>query len=117
ASHTWLLKDDILRRGRVYYGKLPRGKAMFLAPRMISYFNAIWGTRRRDEKKRLSKSALAILRVLRKEWEMSTADLRTDSGLHDRKAFTRALDELQAAMIVVPTEVIYRPKFTYLWGL
>src|SRR6266542_653487 len=38
ASHTWLLKDDLIRRGRVYYGKLARAKAMFLAPRMIPYF-------------------------------------------------------------------------------
>src|SRR5437016_4584719 len=62
ASHTWMLKDEILRRGRVYYGKLPRGKPMFLAPRMIPYFNAIWGMRRPDEKKRLSKTELAIMR-------------------------------------------------------
>src|SRR5262250_3350009 len=66
TSHTWLLKDEVVRRGRIYYGKLPRGKAMFLAPRMIPYFNALWSIRRRDEKKILSKTALAVLRVLRK---------------------------------------------------
>jgi hypothetical protein len=48
---------------------------------------------------------------------MATADLRGDSGVSDRKIFSRAIDELQAAMIVVPTEVLYEPKFTYLWGL
>jgi hypothetical protein len=117
SSHTWMLKDEMVRRGRVYYGKLTRGKAMFLAPRVIPYFKALWGMPRREEKKRLSRAALAVLRVLRKEWEMGTADLRADSGVSDRKAFTIAIDELQAAMIVVPTEVIYRPKFTYLWGL
>jgi hypothetical protein len=117
CSHTWRLKDEIMRRGRVYYGKLPRGKTMFLAPRMVPYFKAIWRMARRDEKKRLSAAALAVLRVLRKEWEMATADLRTESGVSDRKAFTRAVDELQAAMIVVPNEAIYEPKFTYLWGL
>jgi hypothetical protein len=35
----------------------------------------------------------------------------------DRQAFTRGLDELQAAMIVVPSEVFYQPKFTYIWTL
>jgi hypothetical protein len=35
----------------------------------------------------------------------------------DRSAFTRALDELQAAMIVVPSQVFYAPKFTYIWTL
>ena len=117
TSHTWVLKDEIVHRGHVYYGKLPRGKVMFLASRMIPYFKTLWGMPRRDEKGRLSKTALAVLHVLREEWEMGTADLRAESGVTDRKAFSLAIDELQAAMIVVPTQVIYDPKFTYLWGL
>ncbi len=116
ASLTWLLKDDIIRRGKVYYAKLARGKAMFLAPRMVPYFHAIWGMRRSEEKARLSADARAILAVLRREWEMSTGDLREDSGVKARTAFTRAMDELQAAMIVVPSEVVYQP-FTYIWTL
>jgi hypothetical protein len=117
ASLTWVLKDELIRRGRVYYAKLARGKTMFLAPRMIPYFHAVWGVRRRDEKRRLSRNAQSILRVLRGEWEMGTADLRDESGVKDRQAFTRGLDELQAAMIVVPSEVYYQPKFTYIWSL
>src|SRR6185436_11152922 len=35
----------------------------------------------------------------------------------DRATFTRALDELQAAMLVVPSAVYYVPKFTYIWTL
>jgi len=117
ASATWLLKDDIIRRGNVYYAKLARGKAMFVAPRMIPYFNAVWGLRRADETKRLSRNAQKILKVLRKEWEMATSDLKNDSGVKDRATFTRALDELQAAMLVVPSAVYYEPKFTYIWTL
>jgi hypothetical protein len=117
ASQTWLLKDEIVRRANVYYAKLTRGKTMFIAPRMIPYFHAVWGVRRADEKTRLSKPAQAIVRVLRREWEMSTSDLRDESGVKDRQAFTRGIDELQAAMIVVPSEVCYLPKFTYIWTL
>ncbi len=117
ASLTWVLKDELIKRGNVYYAKLWRGKAMFLAPRMIPYFHAIWGVRRAEEKARLSKDARAILAVLRKEWEMASSDLREESGVTDRKAFIRGMDELQAAMIVVPSEVLYLPKFTYLWTL
>ena len=102
ASLTWVLKDEIVGRGKVYYAKLARGKTMFLAPRMIPYFHAVWGMRRSEEKRRLSRNAQAILHVLRKEWEMSTADLRDESGVKDRTAFTRGVDELQAAMIVMP---------------
>ncbi|MFN0085794.1 MAG: hypothetical protein ACKVX9_10435 [Blastocatellia bacterium] len=117
SSQAWVLKDEIVRRGKVYYAKLTRGKTMFLAPRMIPFFHAIWGVPRPQEKRRLSEGALAILKPLRKEWEMGSADLRRESGIADRKAFTKAIDELQAAMIVVPSEVLYVPKFTYIWTL
>jgi len=117
ASLTWVLKDELVGRGHVYYAKLARGKTMFLAPRMIPYFHAIWGVRRSEEKRRLSRNAQRVLRVLRKEWEMATADLRDESGVKDRAAFTKAVDELQAAMIVVPSQVYYQPRFTYIWTL
>lgn len=38
ASLTWRLKDDLVKRAKVYYAKLSRGKAVFLAPRMICTF-------------------------------------------------------------------------------
>ena len=117
TSLTWTLKDELVRRGRVYYGKLARGKAMFIAPRLVPHFHAIWGVRRGEEGRRLSRPARAILKVLRKEWEMASSDLRKEAGVADRTTFTRALDELQAAMIVVPGEAVYLPKFTYLWTL
>jgi hypothetical protein len=117
ASQTWVLKDDLVRRGKVYYAKLARGKTTFLAPRMIPYFHAVRGVRRGDEHRRLSRAARAILRVLRGEWEMATADLRGESRIRDRVRFNRAMDELQAAMIVVPSQVFYQPKFTYVWTL
>ena len=117
ASRTWVLKDEVMRRGRVYYAKLAHGKAMFIAPRMIPYFHAVWGLRRSEEKDRLSADAQAVVRVLRTEWEMSTSDLREASGVDDRKTFTAAIDELQAAMIVVPSEAVYLPRFTYIWTL
>ena len=117
ASLTWTLKDELAARGRVYYGKLARGRTMFVAPRMVPYFHAIWGVRRAEEPTRLSAAARAILRVLRREWEMATADLRKDSGITDRVTFNRAMDELQAALIVIPSAVYYVPKFTYVWTL
>jgi hypothetical protein len=77
----------------------------------------VFGLRRAEQAQRLSRPAQAILRVLRREWEMATADLRSDSGVRDRATFLRALDELQAAMLVVPSAAYYVPKFTYIWTL
>src|SRR5437870_2943543 len=117
ASHTWHLKDELVRRSNVYYGKLAGARTLFITPRMIPYFHAVWGMQRAEEARRLSRPARAILRVLRREWEMATSDLREDAGIKDRTAFNRALDELQAAMLVIPSEVYYQPKFTYIWTL
>lgn len=117
ASLAWTIKDEVMRRGRVYYAKLGRGRATFVAPRLVPYFQSLWGIARRAEKEMLSEDARAVLRVLRREWEMATGDLREESGVKDRKRFTRALDELQRAMKVVPGEVLYEPWFTYIWTL
>src|SRR6187200_689498 len=43
ASATWLLKDEIVRRANVYYGKLTRARTLFIARRMVPFFHAIWG--------------------------------------------------------------------------
>lgn len=117
ASEAWRLKDEVIRRGKVYYAKLGRGKAMFVAPRLVPHFHAMWGVTPSQEAKRLSRPARAILKVLRAEWEMATKDLREESGVKDRASFLRAMDELQAAMLVVPSEVLYAPWFTYIWTL
>jgi hypothetical protein len=117
TSLAWTLKDDVMRRGKVYYAKLSKGRSTFVAPRLIPYFKAIWGVSKNQEKEVLSANAQKVLKVLRKEWEMATADLRLETGISERKDVTKAIDELQQKMLVVPYEVLYEPKFTYIWTL
>ena len=57
ASLTWVLKDELIKRGRLYYAKLARGRTMFLAPRMIPCFHAMWGVRKSEESQRLTADA------------------------------------------------------------
>lgn len=111
---TWYLKDEVMRRGRVYYAKLAGGRSMFVAPRLISHFAAVWMPRRKDESEVLSDAAQRVLKVLRREHELATGDLRAESGVNERAVFTRALDELQRQMKVIPQDVIYQP-FSYIW--
>jgi hypothetical protein len=117
SSLAWSIKDEVMRRGRVYYAKLLRGKSTFITRRLIPHFNALWGVPRRTEAALLSAEARAVLKVLRREWEMGTRDLRGESGVIDRARFTRAIDELQRTMKVIPAEVLYEPVFTYIWSL
>ena len=105
------LKDEIVRRGNVYYAKLARGKTMFLAPRMIPYFHAMWGVRRADEPRRLSRHAQAILRVLRASGRWPPSDLREASGrqgprgLHARARRAAGGDDRRAERSLLPAEV------------
>ena len=114
---TWHLKDEVMRRGRVYYAKLAGGRSMFVAPALISHFAAVWMPRRKDEPMVLSPAAQRVLKVLRREHDLATGDLRAESGVTERAAFTRALDELQRQMKVIPQDVIYQPTFSYIWML
>ena len=116
-SLAWTLKDEVMSRGKIYYAKLCKGRSMFVAPRLVPYFNAVWSVPKKQEKEQLSDEANKILKVLRKEWEMGTADLRREAKIENRQRVTKALDDLQRAMKVVPSEVLYQPKFTYIWTL
>lgn len=116
-SLAWTLKDEVMQRGKIYYGKLCKSRAMFVAPRLVPYFNAVWGMPKNQEKSALSETSNKVLKVLRKEWEMGTSDLRRAARIEDRQKLTKALDELQKNLKVVPQECLYHPTFTYIWTL
>jgi hypothetical protein len=54
---------------------------------------------------------------LQVEFESATSDLREETKIADRKSLTKAIEELQRKMYVIPSEVLYKPKFTYIWTL
>lgn len=114
---AWNLKDEVMRRGRCFYGKVLRGQATFISQRMLPAFSSLFGCSRSEERKVLSSDAQAILHVLRHEWEMGTKDLRIESGIGDRKRFDKALTQLQRTMKVIPGDVLYEPTFTYIWTI
>src|SRR2546423_6819976 len=84
SSLTWRIKDEVMRHGRVYYAKLLKGRSIFVAPRLVPYFNALWGVPRKVEAARLSKDARIVLKILRREWEMATSDLRKAAKMEER---------------------------------
>jgi hypothetical protein len=114
---AWSIKDEVMRRGKCFYGKVLKGRSTFIAPRLIPCFNALFGVPRRLENRTFSADALAILKVMRREWEMGTRDLREASGVAERARFDRAMTQLQRALKIIPTEVLYEPAFTYIWSI
>lgn len=117
ARLAWTIKDELLRRGRIHYGKLRGNRSTFVSRKLLPYFNTVFGVTRQQEKFVLTEPAQNILRVLRKEWEMATRDLRGASGVTDRKSFNKAIEELQRVFKVIPSDVVYEPVFTYIWSL
>jgi hypothetical protein len=117
SSLAWTIKDDVMRRGKCFYGKVLRGRSTFIAPRLIPCFNALWGLPKKLEKKTLSADAQAILKIMRREWEMGTRDLREASGIAERARFNKAMTQLQKTLKIIPTEVLYEPTFTYIWSI
>jgi hypothetical protein len=114
---AWEIKDDVMRRGRCFYGKLLKGRSTFIAPRLLPFFKALWGVPPRMEKKILSDDAQTILKIMRREWEMATRDLREESGIKERARFDRAMVQLQKTLKIIPSDVLYEPTFTYIWSL
>ncbi len=117
ASLTWTLKDEIMGRGKVYYAKLARGKSMFLAPRMVPHFNAIWGVRKADEAaapeppgarraegpaRRVGDGNGGSARRVRREGSRD---------VHARDGRTAGRDDRDSRGGVLS------PKFTYIWTL
>jgi len=117
SSLAWTIKDDVMRRGRCFYGKVLRGRSTFIASRLLPFFNALWGVPRKNEKKYLSSDSQLILKIMRHEWEMGTRDLREASGIKERARFDKALTELQKTLKVIPSDVLYEPTFTYIWSI
>ncbi|MEK6282905.1 MAG: hypothetical protein AABN95_21310 [Acidobacteriota bacterium] len=117
SSLAWNIKDEMIRRSRAYYGKLTGGRSVFIARRLVSNFNTLRGITHRQERLVMSEAAKKILKCLRKEWELSTPDLRKASGIADRSTFSSAIDELQRNFKVLPSDVVYDRKLTYIWSL
>jgi len=114
---AWTIKDEVMRRGKCFYGKVLRGRSTFIAPRLVPFFNALWGVPRKLEKKVLSADAQLILKIMRNEWEMATRDLREESGIKERARFDKAMTQLQKTLKIIPSEVLYEPTFTYIWSI
>ena len=114
---AWTIKDEVMRRGKCFYGKVLRGRSTFIAPRLVPFFNALWGVPRKLEKKVLSADAQLILKIMRNEWEMATRDLREESGIKERPRFDKAMTQLQKTLKIIPSEVLYEPTFTYIWSI
>ena len=95
---AWTIKDEVMRRGKCFYGKVLAWSIDVYRATFDSILQRVMGnSARRMEKTILSPDALIILKIMRREWEMATRDLREASGIAERARFDKAMTQLQKA--------------------
>jgi len=124
---TWLLKDVLPAKKRVYYGKLLKGRPTLVS---LSCFPAFVRLIRGDKGSgdylsdyragRLTRPAKTVMDALLECGPQYTPDLRAACRLNapeQTREFERAIGELQRGLWIVKTEERYEPSFSYRWGL
>ena len=106
---AWTIKDEVMRRGKCFYGKVLRGRSTFIAPRLIPFFNAFWGIPRKNgEEGAFGRCAGDSQRSCGRSGRWVRAILREASGIAERARFDKAMTQLQKAMKIIPTDVLVR---------
>ncbi len=120
---AWELKDQLPAEGKVFYGKLVRGKPTFVAWDVFPDIYRLLGPRqdylRQYRDGLLSPAAKAILDALHRKRPQETFELKLATNLarpSQRRVFDAAMAEVQRKLHVAMREVRYDP-FTYVWDL
>ncbi len=124
---TWLLKDILPAKKRVYYGKLLKGRPTLVS---LSCFPAFFRLIRGDKGSgdylsdyragRLTRTAKIVMDALMEGHPQYTRDLRAACRLRapeQTREFERAVGELQRGLWIVKTEERYEPSFSYRWDV
>ena len=124
---TWLLKDILPAKKRVYYGKLLKGRPTLVS---LSCFPAFLRLIRGNKGSgdylgdyragHLSRTAKTVMDALLESAPQYTRDLRAACRLsapEQTREFERAIGELQRGLWIVKTEERYEPSFSYRWDV
>jgi hypothetical protein len=103
ADRVWGWKDELPRRGLVWYGKFLRGRPSFLAPSLLIDLYPRTGRPDDFEDAELSPAAQRVARILLRSGPQSTAALREALDVEGRRAseaFNGTMGELARALVV-----------------
>ncbi len=124
---TWLLKDVLPAKKRVYYGKLLKGRPTLVSLSCFpAFFRLIRGNKGSGDylsdyrAGHLSRTAKTVMDALLESAPQYTRDLRAACRLRapeQTREFERAIGELQRGLWIVKTEERYEPSFSYRWDL
>lgn len=125
----WGWKDDLPEQGKLYYGKLLRGKPTFVALSFLPYFYAMHGRAGEDEDYledvragRVTDTARRIYEALRARGETQTKRLRAELGIESKEGrgeYAKAIEELQRLFYVTRVRAVGegREDYNYTYDL
>jgi hypothetical protein len=118
---TWELKDRLPDERRVFYARLLHGKPSLISLEYLPYFYRVFGPQAGEEARRVpGLTEQGILDWLSTHPPQPTFQLRLHAdfrGVLGKAHFEKALARLQESLVVMKTQTVYEPKFTYYWGL
>jgi hypothetical protein len=122
---VWQMKDELPTEGKIYYGKLLKGRPTMVSLELLPHFYVLSGRAgvkgehlREHRAGRLSDTALAIMEALIDSYPQSTKGLKLATGMHgagDRLQFDKAMAELQGKMFIVKVAEEVE-QFSFVWS-
>jgi hypothetical protein len=119
----WEWKDTLPEEGKLYYGKLLKGKPTFVSLDFLPYFYAVHGRAGEDDDYledvragRITEVGRRIYETLVQHGETQTKRLRADLGIESkegRNEYARAIEDLQRLFYVTRVRAVGEGRVDY----
>lgn len=119
----WSWKDELPEQGKLYYGKLLRGKPTFVALAFLPFFYAVHGRAGEDEDYledvragRITDTARRVFEALQRMGETQTKRLRAELGIDSKEGraeYAKAVEELQRLFYVTRVRAVGEGREDY----
>ncbi len=119
----WTWKDELPEQGKLYYGKLLRGKPTFVALAFLPFFYAVHGRVGEDDDYledaragRITETARRIYEALAQKGETQTKRLRAELGIESKEGrteYAKAMEELQRLLYVTRVRAVGEGRKDY----
>ncbi len=119
----WSWKDELPEQGKLYYGRLLKGKPTFVALSFLPYFYAVHGRAGEADDYledvragRVTETGRRVYEALAEKGETQTKRLRADLGIaskEGRAEYAKAIEELQRLFYVTRVRAVGEGREDY----
>ena len=118
TSLAWTIKDELLRRGRDFLWQVERDSINFYYSEDWSHTSTPYSASLANRNDRFYPNQRRIfLLSYARSGNYRQGTFVRKAALTKERLFNKAMDELQKKFKLIPSDVVYVPKFTYIWSL